>query len=53
MEGIHDEEEKKKIRTELVNGKWPSEMLSKRRRKMYKRKREGRVRSAVKHIAFN
>ena len=43
VEGIHDEEEKKKIRTELVNGKWPSEMLcskntkSKKRRKMYKR----------------
>ena len=37
VEGIHDEEEKKKIRTELVNGKWPSEMLSKRRMKMYKR----------------
>lgn len=42
MEGIHDEEEKKKIRTELVNGKWPSETLcsktnkAKRRRKRYK-----------------
>ena len=42
VEGIHDKEERKKIRTELVNSKWPSETLysknnkAKRRRKGYK-----------------
>ena len=48
VEGINDEEEKKRRRTELVHGKWPSELFhsknnkSKRRRKGYKRSKNNK-----------